>query len=211
MLKKLVFLGCPGAGKGTVSAKLTKSISIVHISTGDIFRYNIKNKTELGLKVEAVLASGGLVDDELTNALVKDRLSQSDTENGFILDGYPRTIAQAEALKTFAKIDGVINFVLDEDEAIKRLSGRLTCGECGAGYHSVNKKSKVNGVCDVCSGSLVVRKDDTMEAISTRLKVYHENTAPLINYYTQNGLIKNIDAMQSPEKTMQEVLQVISE
>lgn len=199
---KLVFLGPPGAGKGTLSALAKDELKLPHISTGDIFRANIKNQTPLGVKVKAILDSGGLVSDDITIEIVKDRLAQSDCKAGFILDGFPRTVGQAEALARFAQPDAVINFVLADDEIVRRLSGRRVCKNCGASFHIDNLKPKKDGVCDSCGSELIIRKDDEPQAIQQRLVVYAQSTAPLIDFYKKAGLLKDIDAKPAPEAVL---------
>ena len=197
-----IFLGPPGAGKGTLAFEVSKLYKIPHISTGDLFRAAIKNQTELGKKVKAVIDSGALVSDDLTIALVKERLEKDDTKKGFILDGFPRTIAQADALENIVKIDSVINFDISDDEVIKRLSGRRVCSSCGQSFHIEFVKPKKEGICDSCSGELIIRPDDKIEAIQKRLETYRSQTAPLIDYYTKKNLIVNIDARPASEKVL---------
>ncbi len=206
---KLVFLGPPGAGKGTLAALAKDAFGIVHISTGDIFRFNIKNGTPLGLKVKAILDSGGLVPDETTIEIVKDRLAQPDCAPGFLLDGFPRTVNQAEALAGFAQLEAVINFKLADAQIIARLSGRRVCKVCGTGFHLTSLPPKKAGVCDKCGGELIQRKDDEPASIAERLKVYAENTQPLIDWYKAKGLLKNIDAAPSPEVILKDLKKVL--
>ena len=189
-----IFLGPPGAGKGTLAKQVAEAYNIPHISTGDIFRENIKNGTELGKKAKAIIDAGGLVSDEITIDLVKDRLSKDDTKNGYILDGFPRTIPQAEALDTFASIDAAVDFAITDAEVVERLGGRRMCRKCGTPYNITAAPPKVEGVCDKCGGELYTRDDDTDEAIKHRLDVYREQTEPLINYYKGKGKLKEIDA-----------------
>ena len=202
----IVLLGPPGAGKGTLAALLKKELNVPHISTGDIFRSNIKNGTELGKKVQGILASGGLVPDEVTIEMVRDRIGQDDTASGYILDGFPRTIAQAEALDGMDEIDAVINFVLDDEEVVKRLSGRRLCPSTGRIYHIVSNPPKREGVDDETGEPLIQRDDDKPEAIRHRLEVYRNETAPLIGYYKEKGNIIDIDAAPSPETVLSAVL-----
>lgn len=202
---KLVFLGPPGAGKGTLAALAKDAFGVVHISTGDIFRANIKNGTPLGLKVKAILDSGALVPDETTIEIVEDRLRQDDAKKGYLLDGFPRTVKQAEALEKFDTLDAVVNFELADTEIIKRLSGRRACKSCGTGYHVTSMPPKKEGVCDNCGGELVRRKDDEPAVIEERLRVYAANTQPLIDWYRRKGLLKNIDASPSPEAVLDEL------
>ena len=195
-----VFLGPPGAGKGTLAAVVASRFGIFHVSTGAIFREAIKNQTELGKKVKAIIDSGGLVSDDLTVALVQERLASLKT--GFILDGFPRTTGQAEALKNFAKIDGVVNFELDDDTVIRRLAGRRVCKNCGKNYHVEFTPPKVEGTCDACGGELYIRDDDKPEAIRKRLMVYNDQTAPLIEFYGDE--IVPIDASKAPDEVLEE-------
>ncbi len=197
-----VFLGPPGAGKGTIASKAKEVYSIPHISTGDLFRANIKNETELGKKVKAILAAGDLVPDEVTIAMVKDRINQDDCKNGFILDGFPRTVAQADALSEMTNVDAVINFVLDRESIVKRLSGRRVCKSNGNTYHILFNPPKVEGVDDETGEPLIQRDDDKEEAILNRLVVYDASTAPLIDYYKAKGLIIDIDASSSPDEVL---------
>ncbi len=205
----IVLLGPPGAGKGTVAALLKKELGVPHISTGDIFRENIKNGTELGKKVESILASGGLVPDEVTIEMVRDRLSKDDTASGYILDGFPRTIAQAEALSEIDTIDHVLNFVLPEEEIIKRLSGRRLCKSTGRIYHIVSNPPKVEGIDDETGEPLIQRDDDKPEAIKHRLDVYEAQTAPLIGYYRNKGNLMDVDSSPSPEAIVDAVMKAI--
>jgi len=207
---KLIFLGPPGAGKGTLAALISKEYSIPQISTGDIFRDAIKRETELGKKVKEIVGRGDLVPDELTVSLVRERLSQPDAQKGYILDGFPRTIPQAEALGTFQKLDAVVDFVADDALVIERLSGREICKNCGAIYHVKNMPSKVKGVCDKCGGPTYTRPDDSLESIKNRLQVYREQTEPLIAYYSKKNLIRKIDSSKSPEDTHVQIRKALS-
>jgi len=202
---KLVFLGPPGAGKGTLASMAKDTFNVVHISTGDIFRANIKNGTPLGLKVKAILDSGGLVSDETTIEIVRDRLSQSDCQCGYLLDGFPRTVAQAEALAGFEKLDAVVNFVLDDGEIVARLSGRRVCKSCGTGFHLKAMPPKTAGICDKCGGELIQRKDDEASSIEERLRVYAANTQPLIDWYRTKGLLRDIDASPAPAEVLKDL------
>ncbi len=190
----LIFLGPPGAGKGTLAAKAVDILGIPHISTGAIFRAAIAAKSPLGLKVKAIIDSGKLVDDATTIELVKDRLAQEDAKRGYILDGFPRTIPQAEALATFSKVDRVVNFDIPDGSVVERLSGRRVCRSCGANYHTLFQKPAKDGVCDACGGELYTREDDKKEAIQKRLEVYRAQTAPLIDHYRAKGLLADVDA-----------------
>lgn len=207
---KLIFLGPPGAGKGTLAGLISKEYSIPQISTGDIFRDAIKRETELGKKVKEIVGRGDLVPDELTVSLVQERLSQPDAQKGYILDGFPRTIPQAEALGTFQKLDAVVDFAIDDALVIERLSGREICKNCGAIYHVKNMPSKVKGVCDKCGGPTYTRPDDSLESIKNRLEVYREQTEPLIAYYGKKNLIRKIDSSKSPEDTHVQIRKALS-
>ena len=198
-----IFLGPPGAGKGTLAKEAAKFYNIPHISTGDIFRENIKNQTELGKKAKAIIDAGGLVSDEITIDLVKDRLSKDDTKNGYILDGFPRTIPQAEALEKFAKIDAAVNFDIEDAAVVDRLGGRVCCKDCGQMYHVKTMPPKVAGKCDKCGGELYTRDDDKPESIQNRLVVYRNSTAPLIDFYRNKNLLVDIDAKPAPEKVLE--------
>ncbi len=206
---KFVFLGPPGAGKGTLAKQASEKLKVPHISTGDLFREAIHAGTPLGKEVQSILARGDLVPDTLTIQLVKDRLNKADCKDGFILDGFPRTIPQAEALQAFASPTQVINFLLSEEEIIRRLSGRRSCPKCGAIYHTVFNPPKQNGFCDSCGSTLITRKDDTIEAIKNRLEVYNSQTVPLIEFYRSRGILSNIDASPSPENVLKSFLNLI--
>lgn len=191
---KLVFLGPPGAGKGTLAALVAGSYKIPHISTGEIFRAAIRDKTPLGLKVQAIIDSGQLVSDDITIELVKERLNKEDAKRGFILDGFPRTIPQAEALATIVDVDSAVNFDIEDNDLIDRLSGRRVCRVCSQNYHVSYMRPKVDGICDKCNGELFIREDDKIEAITKRLEVYRSQTAPLIAYYRDKSKLVDIDA-----------------
>lgn len=201
---KFIFLGPPGAGKGTLAAKVAEEYKLPHISTGDIFRAAIKNQTPLGIKVKAIIDSGALVSDDITIELVKDRLSQDDAQNGFILDGFPRTIPQAEALAGIVAIDAAVNFDIADDAVIERLSGRRVCKGCGKNYHVKFMPSQKDGLCDDCNGELYTRDDDKIESIKNRLVVYRKQTAPLIDYYRSKNLLTDIDARPATEAVLAE-------
>ena len=193
-MNNFIFLGPPGAGKGSLAVKVAEDYKIPHISTGDIFRANIKAQTPLGVKVKAIIDSGSLVSDELTFELVKDRLAQDDCKNGYILDGFPRTIPQAEMLDGLVSDLKVVNFQISDDIVIGRLSTRRVCKACGANYNIKTLPPKVEGVCDKCGGELYQRDDDKQESILHRMDVYREQTEPLINYYKNKGKITDLDA-----------------
>jgi adenylate kinase len=190
----LIFLGPPGAGKGTLAVKAVEILGIPQISTGSIFRAAIADGTPLGLKVKAIIDAGKLVDDETTIELVKERLTKDDVKKGYILDGFPRTIPQAEALAGFSKVDKVINFDIPDSGVLERLGGRRVCRKCGYNFHAVFNKPKKEGVCDHCGGEVYIRDDDKPEAVQKRLEVYRAQTAPLIDYYREKGLLLDIDA-----------------
>ena len=207
---KLIFLGPPGAGKGTLAGLVSKDHGIPQISTGDMFREAIKKETPLGKKVKEILGRGDLVPDELTVDLVRERLSQTDAAKGYILDGFPRTIPQAEALGRFQTLDAVVNFAIDDELVVERLSGSLICRNCGAIYHLKNMPPKVPGVCDKCGGPLYTRPDDSLESITNRLKVYRKQTEPLIEFYRKKKLLKDIDSSKSPEDTHRQIEKVLA-
>jgi len=194
---KLVFLGPPGAGKGTLAVLVTEAYSIPHISTGEIFRAAIREKTPLGLKVQAIIDAGQLVSDDTTIELVKERLAKSDAKKGFILDGFPRTIPQAEALAEIVDIDSAVNFDIDDELVVKRLSGRRVCKTCSQNYHVDFMPPKVEGKCDKCGGDLIIREDDKIEAITKRLEVYRKQTEPLIGFYREKNKLTDVDASPS--------------
>jgi adenylate kinase len=201
----LVLLGPPGAGKGTVAKKLAEKYGIPHISTGDLFRAAISQETELGLKVKEILAEGGLVPDDLTIGLVKERFAEGDVKSGFILDGFPRTIPQAQGLEGLTRLDGVINFELSDEEVVKRLSGRRIAKKSGRIYHIIFNPPKQEGIDDETGEELITRPDDQEDAVRRRLEVYKKETAPLIDYYTKKGLLVSIDASPPPGDVMRSV------
>lgn len=199
----IIMLGAPGAGKGTLASEMKTRYNIPHISTGDIFRENIKNSTELGRLAKSYMDKGALVPDDVTINMVLDRLKKDDCKKGYILDGFPRTIPQAEGLtKAGAKIDLAVLVEADDDKIAERLAGRRVCKTCGAIYHTVNLKPKKDGVCDKCGGELILRKDDTPEVVKDRLKTYHESTEPLIAYYKKNTKVLSVDGFQGVEKSL---------
>ena len=213
---KIIMLGAPGAGKGTQAKQIADKYSIPHISTGDIFRANIKNGTELGKKAKEYMDQGALVPDELTCDLVMDRNQQDDCKNGFVLDGFPRTIPQAEALDAaLVKINEKMDFAIDVDvpdeNIVNRMGGRRACLNCGATYHVVSIPSKVEGICDRCGSEVVLRDDDKPETVQKRLTVYHEQTQPLIDYYNKQGILKTVDGTQPMEDVFQAIVSILGE
>ncbi|MGQ9461146.1 MAG: adenylate kinase [Candidatus Bathyarchaeaceae archaeon] len=190
----VIILGSPGVGKGTYAKILSEKYNIPRISTGDLFREAIRDETELGKKIKDYVSRGDLVPDEITIEVVKERLGREDCKNGFFLDGFPRTVAQAEALERFKKIDKVLNFVASDKVVLSRLSGRRTCRKCGATYHMKEIPPKVEGVCDFCGGKLYQRSDETPQAIKNRLRVYREKTEPVLDYFRRRGLLVDINA-----------------
>ncbi len=199
-----VFLGSPGAGKGTVAKKISKVFAIPHISTGDLFRSEINSGTDIGKRVEDILTRGALAPDDVTIEIVKNRLQKPDTEKGFIMDGFPRTILQAEKLFNITRLNGVLNFEICEDEVVHRLSGRRTCRDCGNIHHIEYLPPKQDGICDVCGGELYTREDDKPESIQKRLQVYKAQTEPLIALYREKKLLYNIDASAVPEEVFRQ-------
>jgi len=207
----IVLLGPPGVGKGTYAELLSKKYKIPHISTGQMFRDAIKKGTELGKKVEGFIAKGDLVPDDITIEVVKVRLKKVDCKNGFLLDGFPRAIPQAEVLEKIRKIDKVLNFVASEETITERLGWRRTCLKCGAIYHLKNIPPKVEGICDKCGGKLYQRSDETPEAIKVRMKEYDRQTKPLIDFYKKGGLLANINANYPYEQVDKIIYQCDSE
>jgi len=197
---KLIFLGPPGAGKGTLAVRAVDILKVQQISTGSIFRAAIAEETPLGLKVKSIIDSGKLVDDETTIALVKERLVKDDVQHGYILDGFPRTIPQAEALATFSTVEKVINFDIPDEGVLERLGGRQVCRKCGFNFHAIFNKPSNAGVCDHCGGEVYIRDDDKPEAVQKRLEVYRAQTAPLIDFYRNKGLLLDIDARPMVEE-----------
>lgn len=207
-------LGAPGAGKGTQAANLAKELNIPHISTGDIFRANIKNGTELGKKAKSYMDAGKLVPDELVCDLVAERIAKDDCKEGYILDGFPRTIPQAEALDKAVlalgtKIDYAVNIDVPDEAIITRMGGRRACLNCGATYHVQYNPPKKEGICDTCGHPLVLRDDDKPETVQTRLNVYHEQTQPLIDYYEKKNILVTVDGTQSMDKVFSDILKAV--
>ena len=213
---KIIMLGAPGAGKGSQASRIAKEYQLPHISTGDIFRANLKEETELGKRAKSFMDKGELVPDDITIAMLLDRIHKEDCKNGYILDGFPRTIPQAEALKgALAKKNEKIDLALDVEASdeliIKRMAGRRTCPACGAIYHIVTLPPKTEGICDRCGADLIQRKDDNEETVKNRLKIYHEVTEPLISYYKKEGILEEIDGAEELDKVFEKVKRIIHE
>ena len=213
---KIIMLGAPGAGKGTQAKMIAEKCGIPHISTGDIFRANIKTGTELGAKAKEYMDKGLLVPDELVCDLVVDRIQQADCEKGYILDGFPRTIPQAEALENALnaieqKLDYAIDIDVPDENIINRMSGRRACVGCGATYHVLFNPTKVEGKCDVCGESLILRDDDKPETVKKRLDVYHTQTQPLIDFYTERKVLVEVDGTQSMDKVFDDIMKILGE
>lgn len=213
---KIIMLGAPGAGKGTQADKICAKYNIPHISTGDIFRANIKKNTELGQKAKSYMDKGELVPDELVVDLVVDRIKADDCTNGYVLDGFPRTIPQAEALDAALaaindKVDYAINVEVPDENIINRMSGRRACVACGATYHIVHIPTKVEGVCDKCGAELILRDDDKPETVKNRLNVYHEQTQPLIDYYTAKNVLHEVDGTKAMEDVFSSIVSILGE
>ena len=211
---RIIMLGAPGAGKGTQAKKIAEKYNIPHISTGDIFRANIKNGTELGVKAKSYMDQGLLVPDELVVDLVADRIQQDDAKAGYVLDGFPRTIPQAESLdaalaKMGQKIDYAIDVEVPDENIINRMSGRRACVKCGATYHLQYAKPKAEGVCDVCGEQLILRDDDKPETVQKRLGVYHQQTQPLIDYYKNQNALKEVDGTKDMEDVFADIVAIL--
>ena len=214
MKRNLIFLGAPGAGKGTFASMLTDNISITHISTGEIFRNEIKNETELGKTAKKYVESGGLVPDDIVAKMVSKRLAEPDCEKGFILDGFPRTINQAKLLKEALgkinkSIDAVVYFEAGEELLIKRLTARLTCRKCSENYNKIFGPPKVEGVCDKCGGELYQRADDSLETAQNRLALYNKETAPLVSFYEKEGLLLTINSERDKSVVLPELIKMV--
>lgn len=212
---KIVMLGAPGAGKGTQAIKIADKYDIPHISTGDIFRANIKGGTELGQKAKSYIDKGELVPDEVTIGMLLDRIAQDDCKNGYVLDGFPRTIPQAESLTEALKsqgdrIDFALNIDVPDEAIIKRMSGRRACPKCGATYHIVYAAPKTENICDKCGTELIIRSDDKPETVKDRLNVYHQQTEPLIAYYKTAGVLREVDGTQELPKVFEDVVAILS-
>ena len=209
---KLVLLGAPGAGKGTQAEIISEKYNIPTISTGNIIRAALKNGTEMGLKAKAYIDSGRLVPDDVVIGIIKERLAEDDCQNGFILDGFPRTIPQAEALDSMnIAIDAALSLEVADREIVKRMSGRRVCEKCGASYHTEFKKPKAEGICDACGGTLIIRKDDEPDTVLDRLDIFHKQTEPLKSYYKQQGKLITVEGQSQVEDTTKLVLAALSE
>lgn len=211
---KIIMLGAPGAGKGTQAKMIAEKYGLPHISTGDIFRANIKNGTELGKEAKEYMDKGLLVPDELTVRLLLDRVAQDDCKNGYVLDGFPRTIPQAEVLdeklsELGEKVDYAINVDVPDENIVNRMSGRRACLSCGATYHIVSIPPKKEGICDVCGSELVLRDDDKPETVQNRLKVYHEQTQPLIDFYEKKGVLRSVDGTLPMEEVFTAITKIL--
>lgn len=213
---RTILLGPPGAGKGTQAVKIVEKYHIPHISTGDIFRENIKNGTELGNRAKSYMDRGELVPDELVVEIATDRLTKDDCKDGFLLDGFPRTIFQAEKLDKFLedrgeKLDKVINIDVEKSALVKRITGRRVCKQCGASYHIENIPPKKEGVCDICGGELIQRADDTEETVLNRIDVYNKQTRPLVEYYEKAGIIVNIDGDKDLDDVLADIVKALGD
>ena len=211
---KIIMLGAPGAGKGTQAKMIAEKYGLPHISTGDIFRANIKNGTELGKEAKEYMDKGLLVPDELTVRLLLDRVAQDDCKNGYVLDGFPRTIPQAEVLdeklsELGEKVDYAINVDVPDENIVNRMSGRRACLNCGATYYIVSIPPKKEGICDVCASALVLRDDDRPETVQNRLKVYHEQTQPLIDFYEKKGVLRSVDGTLPMEEVFTAITKIL--
>ncbi|MDF2821831.1 MAG: nucleoside-triphosphate--adenylate kinase [Clostridiales bacterium] len=211
---RIIMLGAPGAGKGTQAKKIAEKYLVPHISTGDILRSNIKNSTELGLEAKQYMDKGQLVPDSLVVSLVVDRFKEADCKNGYVLDGFPRTIPQAEALDTALnaiseKVDYAINVEVPDENIVKRMSGRRACLGCGATYHIQHIPPKTEGICDTCGNELILRADDAPETVLNRLKVYHDQTQPLIEYYSAKNILKEVDGVQDMKDVFNDIVTIL--
>ena len=213
---KIIMLGAPGAGKGTQAKMIADKYGVPHVSTGDIFRANIKNGTELGMEAKKYMDQGLLVPDELTVKILLDRVSQPDCKNGYVLDGFPRTIPQAEVLdEALAELGESIDYAIDVDvpdeNIVKRMSGRRACVSCGATYHVVHVPPKKEGICDRCGSELILRDDDKPETVKNRLDVYHKQTQPLIDFYTKKGVLKTVDGTVDMQDVFKAIVAILGE
>ncbi|WP_026512595.1 MULTISPECIES: adenylate kinase [unclassified Butyrivibrio] len=212
---KIIMLGAPGAGKGTQAKMIAEKFNIPHISTGDIFRANIKNGTELGKKAKEYMDKGQLVPDELTVEILLDRVAADDCKNGYVLDGFPRTIPQADVLdkeltKLGDKVDFAINVDVPDENIVRRMSGRRACLKCGATYHIEHIPPKQEGICDKCGSELVQRDDDKPETVQNRLSVYHEQTQPLIDYYNKKNILKSVDGTKDMQEVFSDIVNILN-
>ena len=212
---KIIMLGAPGAGKGTQAKMIAEKYGIPHISTGDIFRANIRNATELGMEAKKYMDEGKLVPDELTVKILLDRVAQDDCKNGYVLDGFPRTIPQAEVLTAaLEKMNDAVDFAIDvnvpDENIVNRMSGRRACLTCGATYHIVHIPPKQEGICDKCGSALVLRDDDKPETVLNRLKIYHDQKQPLIDYYTEKGILKTVDGTKDMQEVFEQIVSILS-
>ena len=213
---KIIMLGAPGAGKGTQAKKIAERYGLPHVSTGDIFRANIKNGTELGMEAKKYMDQGMLVPDELTVKILLDRVAQEDCKNGYILDGFPRTIPQAEVLDKALtelgdKIDYAVNVHVPDENIVHRMSGRRACVSCGGTYHVVYAPTKKEGICDACGGELILRDDDKPETVQKRLAVYHEQTQPLIDFYQNKGILVEVDGTKEMAEVFEAIVAILGE
>ena len=211
---KLIMIGAPGAGKGTQAERIAEKYNIPHVSTGDIFRANLKGGTELGMKAKVYMDKGELVPDDITIGMLMDRIAQADCANGYVLDGFPRTIPQAEALeKALAAKGEAIDYVIDCDVPdvviIDRMGGRRSCPNCGAGYHTVFHAPQAEGICDKCQSKLILREDDKPETVKHRLEVYHDQTQPLVDFYGARNILKTVDGTQDMEKVFDDITVIL--
>lgn len=207
---RLIFLGPPGVGKGTMASRTKDLLGIPHISTGELFRENVNKGTSLGIEVKTIMERGDLVPDEITVAMVKDRLDKPDASQGFILDGFPRTTPQAESLSDITGLDFVLNLQCPSEELIKRLTGRRFCPKCNRTYHILYMPPKTEGRCDVDGTELLTREDDNLEAVTNRLEVYTRSTEPLIHWYQTHGLLRNVDASVAPDDVFKSIRKVLN-
>ena len=212
----IIMLGAPGAGKGTQALRISEKYNLPHVSTGDLFRFNIKNGTELGKKAQGYIDNGELVPDEVTIGMLMDRIHEDDCKTGYILDGFPRNLHQADKLKTAlanegTKVDYAVDIEVPDEVIKKRMGGRRVCENCGASYHTEFHPPKVTDVCDECGGELITRKDDIPETVQNRLDVYHEQTQPLIDFYDKEGIVRVFDGTQDMEKVFDDIVAVLGE
>ncbi len=211
---KIIMLGAPGAGKGTQAKMIAEKYGIPHVSTGDIFRANLKAGTQLGLEAKKYMDAGALVPDELTVRILLDRVAQDDCKNGYVLDGFPRTIPQAKVLeealtKLSDSVDYAINVEVPDEAIVERMGGRRACVKCGATYHIVNIPPKKEGICDTCGSELILRDDDKPETVQKRLDVYHEQTQPLVDFYSKKGILKDVDGTKGMQEIFDEICSIL--